>query len=124
MALTDADLATLTRTVANRITGSILGREASATRTVETEIAGAAIAFCCDLAPDAPAAILREASIRLAGWLYGNRPHVSEHEHTDPSGTTIKLKFNNSAATANGWRASGASSLLSRYIVRRGGVIG
>ena len=40
---------------------------------------------------------MREAAIRLAGWLYGNRPHVSEHEITDPSGTTIKLRFNNSA---------------------------
>ena len=76
---------------------------------------------CC--AGRAPKPILREASIRLAGWLYGNRPHVAEHEITDPSGTTIKLRFNNSAATANGWRASGASALLSRYVVRRGGVI-
>ena len=124
MALTDADLAELTRTVAARITGSILGREASAASVVELEIAAAAITFCCDIAPDAPEAILREAAIRLGGWLYGNRPHVSEHEITDPSGTTTKLRFNNSAATANGWRASGASALLSRYIVRRGGVIG
>ena len=125
MALTDpAALAALTRTVANRITGSIMGREASSASAVETEIAGAAVAFCCDLAPDAPEAILRKAAIRLGGWLYGNRPHVSEHEHIDPLGTTIKLRFNNSAATANGWRASGASALLSRYIVRRAGVIG
>ena len=63
---------------------------------------------------------MREAAVRLAGWLYGNRPHVSEHEITDPSGSTTKLRFNNSAATANGWRASGASALLARYIVRRG----
>ena len=119
----DAALAALTRTVANRIAGSILGREASSAGVVETEIAGAAVAFCCGVAPAAPEAILREASIRLAGWLLGNRPHVSEHEITDPSGTTIKLRFNNSAATANGWRSSGASALLSRYIVRRGGVI-
>ena len=123
MALTEPQLATLVRTVAGRITGSILGREASAAGTVETEIAGAAIAFCCDIAPDAPESILREAAIRLGGWLYGNRPHVSEHEFTDPSGSTTKLRFNNSAATANGWRASGASALLARYIVRRGGVI-
>ena len=124
MALTDADLAAITTRVAARIAGNVLGREDARVTTALTEIAGAAVAFCYDIAPDAPEAILREASIRLAGWLYGNRPHVSEHEVTDPSGTTTKLRFNNSAATANGWRASGASALLSRYVVRRGGVIG
>ena len=124
MALTEPDLAALTSTVAARITGTVLGREASSANATEIEIAGAAVVFCCDIAPGAPEAILRESAIRLAGWLYGNRPHVSEHEITDPSGTTIKLRFNNSAATANGWRASGASALLSRYVVRRGGVIG
>ena len=124
MALTEPELATLTSTVAARITGAVLGREASRAGATEIEIAGAAVVFCCQVAPDAPDAILREASIRLAGWLYGNRPHVSEHTVKDPSGTEISLRFNNSAATANGWRASGASALLSRYVVRRGGVIG
>ena len=124
MALTDAQLATVTNRVAARITGTVLGREASSAGSTEVEIAGAAVLFCYQVAPDAPEAILREASIRLAGWLYGNRPHVSEHEITDPSGTTTKLRFNNSAATANGWRASGAAALLSRFITRRGGVIG
>ena len=124
MALTDAQLAAITTRVAARTAGTVLGREDASVTTALTEIAGAAVAFCHDIAPDAPEATLREASIRLAGWLYGNRPHVSEHEVTDPSGTTTKLRFNNSAATANGWRASGASALLSRYVVRRGGVIG
>ena len=124
MALSEAELAALTSTVAARITGTVLGREASILGATEVEIAGAAVIFCCQVAPDAPEAILREASIRLAGWLYGNRPHVSEHTVKDQSGTEISLRFNNSAATANGWRASGAAALLSRYIVRRGGVIG
>ena len=124
MALTDPELAVLTSAVAARVTGTVLGREASSTSATEIEIAGAAVIFCCQVAPDAPEAILREAAIRLAGWLYGNRPHVSEHIVKDQSGTEISLRFNNSAATGNGWRASGASALLSRYIVRRGGVIG
>ena len=124
MALTEEQLADVVATVSTRLHGTILGREARAGSAVESEIAGAAVVFCNDVAPNAPEAILREASIRLAGWLYGNRPHVSEHEWSDPSGTTIKLRFNNSAATANGFRSSGASALLSRYIVRRGGVIG
>ena len=123
MALTEAELAQITTTVASRITGTILGRERSA-GVVEMEIAGAAVTFCYDIAPGTPQEILREAAIRLAGWLYGNRPHVVEHEFTDPSGSTTKLRFNNSAATANGFRASGASSLLSRYVVRRAGIIG
>ena len=123
MALTEPELAALTSTVAARITGTVLGREASSTNTTEIEIAGAAVIFCCQVAPDAPEAILREASIRLAGWLYGNRPHVVEHTVKDPSGTEISLRFNNSAATANGFRSSGASALLSRFIKRRGGVI-
>ena len=124
MALTESQLAALTSAVAARITGTVLGREASSASTTEIEIAGAAVIFCNQVAPNAPAAIMREAAIRLAGWLYGNRPHVAEHEITDPSGTTIKLLFNNSAATANGFRSSGASALLSRYVVRRAGVIG
>ena len=123
MALSDGQLAAITTRVAARITGTILGREASSASVTEVEIAGAAVAFCHEIAPNAPETALREASVRLAGWLYGNRPHVVEHEHTDPSGTTIKLRFNNSAATANGFRASGALPLLARYIVRRGGVI-
>ena len=123
MALSDGQLAAITTRVAARLTGTILGREASAASAVEVEIAGAAVAFCHEIAPNAPETALREASIRLAGYLYGNRPHVSEQEFTDPSGTTIKLRFNNSAATANSFRASGASAHLARYIVRRGGVI-
>ena len=124
MALTEPELAVLTSAVAARVAGTVLGREASSAGATEMEIAGAAVVFCCQVAPDAPEAILREASIRLAGWLYGNRPHVSEHTVKDQSGTEISLRFNNSAATASGWRASGASALLSRFIVRRGGVIG
>ena len=124
MALSEEQLSELTVRVAERIAGVTLGREDAGAGTVRMEIAGAAVAFCHDLAPRAPEAILREASIRLAGWLYGNRPHISEHVIKDPSGTELTLRFNNSAATANGFRASGASGLLSRYIVRRAGTIG
>ena len=114
MALTESQLGNLTSAVAGRITGTILGREARAPGLSKWRSPGQAVAFCNEIAPNAPLAILREAAIRLAGWLYGNRPHVAEHEITDPSGTTVKLKFNNTAATANGWRSSGASALLSR----------
>ena len=88
------------------------------------EIAGSSVQFILDVAPRTPEAIGREAMIRLGGWLADNRPHVSEHEITDPSGTSIRLKFNNTAATANGFRHSGASALVARYITRRGGPVG
>ena len=120
--LTESELATLLTTVATRIKGVTLGREGDSDRAT-MEIAGAAIVFLVDVAPKTPEAIGREAAIQLAGWLYGNRPHVSEHTIKDDSGTEISLRFNNSAATANGFRASGASSLVSRYVRRLGGVI-
>ena len=123
MALTEAQLASITAKVRDRIAGTVLGKEVLRGGSVETEIAGAAVIFCCDVAPDAPEAILREASIRLAGWIFGNRPHVVEVEFADPSGSSTKLRFNNSAATANGFRSSGASALLSRYVKRRAGTI-
>ena len=47
-----------------------------------------------------------------------------EHSIKDPSGTEVVLKFANHAATGNGFRHSGASALVARYIVRRAGVIG
>ena len=122
MALTDTERAALAVTVSNRIVGTVLGRERSG-GTVEQTIAAAAVDLCCDLAPAAPPAILREASVRLGGWLYGNRPHEIEETHKDPTGTETTVRFNNTAATANGMRASGAGFMLSRYVVRRGGKI-
>ena len=123
MALSDAARATLAADVAARIAGTVLGREASG-GAVETAIARAAVDYCDDAAPRAPEAILREACVRFAAWMYGNRPHVREQETEDASGTRVRLAFDNTRATANGFRASGAAALLSRYIVRRGGAIG
>ena len=122
MALTPEELAALVTTVAERITGTVLGRE-SAAADVQNDIAAAAVETCHGLAPGAPLSILREASIRLAGWMYGSRPHLSGEAFKDPSGTEFSMTFNNSAATANGLRASGAGAMLSRYVVRRGGAI-
>ena len=53
MALTESQLAALTSAVAARITGTVLGREASSASTTEIEIAGAAVIFCNQVAPDA-----------------------------------------------------------------------
>ena len=121
--LTEAQLADMTARVAARITSESVGMTAAPAATA-TEIAGAAVVFIVDVAPKAPEAIGREAAVRLAGWLLDNRPAVAEHVIRDPSGTEITLKFANHAATGNGFRHSGASALVSRYIVRRAGVIG
>ena len=122
MALTPTELAALVTTVAERITGTVLGRE-SAAEDVQNDIAAAAVEACYGLAPGAPLATLREASNRLAGWMYGSRPHLSGESFKDPSGTEFAMTFNSSAATANGLRASGAGAMLSRFVVRRGGAI-
>ena len=120
--LTEAQLADLTITVQARVVNSSAGMTTPAAATA-MEIAGAAVAFIVHVAPKAPESIGREAAIRLAGWLFDNRPAVVSHEIIDPSGTTIKLQFSNTAATANGFRNSGASALVSRFIRRRGGII-
>ena len=121
--LDEAALAALTTRVKARITESSVGISAAPDATA-MEIASAAVVFIVEVSPRAPEAIGREAAIRLAGWLLDNRPAVVSHEITDPSGTAIKLQFANMAATGNGFRHSGASALVARYIQRRGGVIG
>lgn len=109
--------------VAGRIDGTVYGREATG-GAVETAVAEAAVDQCCEIAPGAPEAILREAATRYAGWLFGSRPNVASEAVKDPSGTELTLDFLTGQATANGFRASGASALLSRWITRRAGVIG
>ena len=117
MALTEAELGALTSRVVARQTGT-------ADPVTKTEIAGAAVAFCYDIAPGAPESVLREAAVRLAGWLIDNRPSVVSQTFKDQSGSEFTMQFSNGAATANGFRASGASAFLARYVVRRGGKIG
>ena len=122
MALNEAELATITTTVASRITGTILGRERSA-GVVEMEIAGAAVSFCYDIAPGTRPR--RSCARPRSGWPAGctaidrtssSMNSLTHLEARSSSGSTIFT-----AATANGFRASGASSLLSRHIVRRAG---
>ena len=121
--LDEAALAALAATVRTRIMTTSAGMTAPAAVTA-MEIAAAAVVFIVQVAPKSPEAIGREAAVRLGGWLLDNRPAVSEHTIRDPSGTEVTLKFANTAATANGFRHSGASALVSRYVVRRGGIIG
>ena len=121
--LTEPELAELVARVNARITEASVGITPPPGATA-MEIASAAVVFLLQVAPKAPEAIGREAAIRLAGWLIDNRPAVVSHEITDPSGTTVKLQFANLAATGSGFRHSGASALVARYIQRRAGPVG
>ena len=79
--------------IAAAITGTILGRERSASDRL-LAIAEAAVCEVYQYAPAAPLAILRESSIRYAGWIAGSRPHVTASSTKDPSGIGLPLNFN------------------------------
>ena len=64
-----------------------------------------------------PQAIRDEAVIRTAGWLHGARPRGLTSVKTGP----IDFEFASTAASA--LRASGSMALLSRWKIRRAGVI-
>ena len=121
--LTEAELSTMTARVRERMRGGSVSISVPADATL-TEIAGSAVQFILDTAPKAPESIAREAAIRLGGWLLDNRPHLAQHVVRDPSGTEITIAYANHAATANGFRHSGASALIARYVVRRAGLVG
>ena len=116
-------VAELIPVVALAIRGTVLGTHASEADARETAVAEAALCLIEDYAPAAPRAIKREAGIRFAGWMIGARPHATRTKVTDPSGTNLEADYHG-AATANGLRSSGASAMLSRYVVRRAGAIG
>lgn len=116
------DVADLIPIVATGIRGTVLGRENTGGTRV-TDIAEVAVCACHDYAPAAPLSAKREASLRYAGWIFGNRPHARGIKIASPDGTSLETDFG-AAATMNGLRASGATAMLSRYVQRRAGVIG
>ena len=120
--LNEAQLGTLAARVRDRIVGTSTGMSAP-DMVASMEIAGAAVAYIVEAAPKAPESIGREAATLLGGWLLDRRPAVNEHTIRDPAGTEITVKYNGTA-TGNAYRNSGASALVSRFVVRRGGAIG
>ena len=120
--LSEAELGELTARVAARMGAESTSISPPAGSAL-LEIAGAAIVFLLDVAPRTPESVGREAAIRMGAWLADNRPHVASHTVKDPSGTEITLQFANHAATSNGFRHSGASALVSRYVRRRAGLV-
>ena len=67
-------------------------------------------------APGAPDAIRTEALIRFASWIMLTPAAFVQEKVADPSGTTIDRMYANSG---NGFRRSGARSLLSSWRIRR-----
>ena len=116
------DVAGLIPAVAAAALGGVIGRDMPPDERTNA-VAGAALCAVHDYAPGAPVALKREAAIRLSGWLLGAAPHATRRKTADPSGTSMEVDFHG-MATGNALRASGASSLLARYVVRRAGVIG
>ena len=112
------DLATAVRSQAGPVIGSAVMTD---TRTMD--VAKAALLTVHDYAPGAPVELLQEAAVRLSGWMLASNPGMNRKDITDPSGAALALDFGG-GMTRNGLRQSGASALLSRYVIRRAGAIG
>ena len=120
------DVQMLEPTVSAGITGSILGviGDGPVANARYDAVSKASLVVCFNYAARTPTEVLIEAAIRLAGWILGTRAHASGSRTEDPSSTVLQLEFTNKQATANGLRASGASALLSRFVVRRALAVG
>lgn len=72
-----------------------------------------------EYAPGAPAAVKREAAIRVCGYVWDRKPGI-RREATTIGDYTRSATYEMSTGAL---RASGAMSLLSRWKTRRAGVI-
>ena len=118
MALSEADKGQLYATiVASGDLGRVLHSAVAIDPTRARTAVGVAVDTACRYAPEAPTWALQEAGTRYAGWLLGAPVHVSSRKIGDPSGGSIELEYLNT--TGNGFRRSGARSLLSPYRRRR-----
>ena len=116
------DAATVTA-VANAIEGVMLGNVDNVTDERRTQAATVACEAVEDYAPMAPAATKIEAATQMASYLLGTQPNASTRKTADPSGTMLEITHD-AQATRNAFRYSRASSLLSRHVRRRAGLIG
>ena len=67
-----------------------------------------------EYAPAAPLEVLRESTVRIAGWLAGVPAHVTMKDVKSPDGTNLQHDFA-AQGSANALRKSGAAPLLAPY---------
>ena len=115
--------ATTVAAVVAQLETVMAGSVANITPERRTQAATVACETVESYAPMAPAATKLEAALQMAGYLLGTQPNMHRRSQTDPSGTTLEYEHDGQA-TRNAFRYSRASSLLSRYVRRRAGVIG
>ena len=119
MALDATAIATVTAEVTARLDSDNLRGDA----VTRGQVAGHAVARCIEYAPQAPADSVREAAERYAAWLIDSRPALRGIKIASADGTSYEKDFLTSAHAA-GFRHSGAMAELTRYVRRRGGLIG
>ena len=78
----------------------------------DRELAELAVEACNAYAPAAPVSAVREAAVRMAGWLRDVSPG---HEAVTLDGDAVQHRMSHGSALRN----SGAQALLSVYRVRR-----
>ena len=104
--------------VAVTLTAAELAAETGADLSRATRVLGVATAMVEDYAPLAPPAVQKEAAIRFGGWLLASDYGAIRAETLGPM--SADYVTNHSAA----FRNCGAAMLLTRWKVRRGGIIG
>ena len=100
------------------VTAQQLAAESGATVDRATRVLPVAVQMVEDFAPLAPQILRDEAVIRFCGYLLGSDYGTVQSETIGPFSRTFPV--NHAAA----FRNCGAAMLLTRYKVRRAGVIG
>ena len=100
------------------VTPDQLAAELGISQDKASRLLNAAAALVVEYAPDAPAALQDEAVYRCAGWL-AEQPPASIRSESVGNISTSYATSNLSAL-----RHSGGQALLTRWKVRRAGVIG
>ena len=100
------------------VTADQLAAESGATVDRATRVLPVATRMVQDYAPLAPAEMKDEATIRFGGYLLGSDYGTVQSETIGPFSRTFPV--NHAAA----FRNCGAAMLLTRYKIRRAGMIG
>ena len=116
MSISEADLAAIADAI--KVWGKTPGNVPEYVEFEVDRVVDAATALVTNYAPDAPGGVIREAIVRLSGWLL-ETPHASL-----ASQKVGQVGYEYAPGQTGGLRHSGAMSLLSPWKVRRAGIIG